>query len=425
MPKLSPALAAPYRIHVMAEPTMVAHPADPPDPSHDRVERIAAIGRLVFLTFTFIALSFDPSQPHRYATFTYTLLLGYIAYAAAVTAFTFWRAPALPIAVATHVFDLFAITALMYLTEWTTSPFFVYYTFALVVATMRWQWRGVLWTAVAVLVAFNVLGAWAARGLHDPTFELNRFIIRDFYLLVTSTLLGYLGYFESELRAELAHRIKKAAADDERVRLARDLHDGVLQTLTGTALQLQAAGRLVERDPAQARTVLEDLQKMIADEQRDLRFFIQELKPGQTGMVDEGTGFVPALQDLGRRLESVWGVRLELPAYLPRLTVSDAFLGEIYRIVQEAAVNAARHGQATRVTVDFGVADKRLAIAVTDNGHGFPFHGRVAHEVLAGSHQGPRSLRERVTALGGTLDIESDAGGSRLDIRLPLAPAGA
>jgi signal transduction histidine kinase len=164
---------------------------------------------------------------------------------------------------------------------------------------------------------------------------------------------------------------------------------------------------------------------MIADEQRDLRFFIQELKPGRIGALDEGGGFVPALQDLGRRLESVWGVRLELPEFLPRLTVSDVLLGEIYRIVQEAAANAARHGQATHVTVDFGVADGRLAIAVIDNGHGFPFRGRVTHDVLVASHQGPRSLRERVTALGGTLDIESDAAGSRLDIRLPLGAGGA
>jgi len=404
---------------------MVVRPADVPDRSHERIERITAVGRLVFLAFSFVALSIDPSQPHRYASLTYSLLLGYVAYAGVITAFAFWRAPGRPVMVATHVFDLIAITILMYLTEWTTSPFFVYYTFALGVATMRWQWRGVLWTAVLVLAAYNLLGAFAARGLQDPAFEVNRFIIRDFYLLVMSTLLGYLGFFETALRAELAHRIKGAAADEERVRLARDLHDGVLQTLTGTALQLQAAERLIERDPGRARTVLDDLKKMIADEQRDLRFFIQELKPGQIGTLEEGAGFVPALQDLGRRLQSVWGVRLELPSYLPRLTVSDAFLGEIYRIVQEAAVNAARHGQATQVHVDFGVADKRLAIAVSDNGHGFPFRGRVEHQGLAEARQGPRSLRERVTALGGTLDIESDAGGSRLDIRLPLAAAGA
>ena len=325
----------------------------------------------------------------------------------------------------THLVDLALITLFQYLTAWTTSPFFVYFTFALVVATMRWQWRGVLWTALFALVVFDALGAYGAAVLHDPGFELNRFIIRNFYLVVTAVLLGYLGYFEQELRAELGRRMKTAAAAEERIRLARDLHDGVLQTLTGTALQIQTAERLVDRDPARAQAVLGDVQRMIADEQRDLRFFIHDLRPVQPGAASAGDGFAPALQDLARRLESVWGVRLELSAGLPRLTASDALLGEMYRLVQEAAVNAARHGLATQVTVAVGTADGRLALTVSDNGRGFPFRGRLDHAALVATRQGPRSLRERVTALGGTLDIESGAAGSRLDIRLPVPPVGA
>jgi signal transduction histidine kinase len=405
---------------------MPVRPADLPDRSRSRVERIAAVGRLVFTGFTFVALSLDPSQPHRYASLTYALLLAYLACAAAFTAATFWRTPGERIGLATHVVDLVMITVFMYLTTWTTSPFFVYFTFALVVATMRWQWRGVLWTAVFAVAAFNTLGAYAAVVMHDPAFELNRFIIRNFYLVVTATLLGYLGYFEHELRAQLGRGIRKAAAAEERVRLARDLHDGVLQTLTGTAFQLQTAERLIDREPAQARGILGDVQAMIADEQRDLRFFIQELKPGQIGALDEGGGLAPALHELSRRLENVWGLKLELPASIPSCAAAPALQGEVYRIVQEAAVNAARHGDATQVTVTFlALGDGRLSIAVADNGRGFPFHGRVAHDAQDAMRQGPRNLRERVVALGGTMDIESDGTGSRLDIRVPVAPAGA
>ena len=409
-----------------AEPVLAVGPADLPDRSRSRVEKIAAAGRLVFTAFSFVALSLDPSQPHRYASLTYTLLLAYLAYAAAFTAMTFWRTPGNRIGLVTHVVDLVMITVFMYLTTWTTSPFFVYLTFALVVATMRWQWRGVLWTAVFAIAAFNALGAYAAVVMHDPAFELNRFIIRNFYLIVTATLLGYLGYFEYELRAQLGRGIRKAAAAEERVRLARDLHDGVLQTLTGTALQLQTAERLVDREPAQGRGILGGVQAMIADEQRDLRFYIQELKPGQIGALDEGGGLAPALRELARRLESIWSLRLELPAAIPPFAASPELQGEVYRIVQEAAVNAARHGDATRVTVNFVTpGDGSLSIAVTDNGLGFPFRGRVAHDAQDAWRHGPRSLRERVVALGGTMDIESDASGSRLDIRVPVTPAGA
>jgi predicted metal-dependent hydrolase len=235
---------------------MVVRGADLPSPSPKRLERIAAVGRLVFTAFTFVALSVDPTLPARNAQLTYVLLVGYVLYAAVFAAYAFVRTPGPRAGLTTHLLDLVLITVFQYLTAWMTSPFFVYFTFALVVATMRWQWRGVLWTALFALVAFNALGAYATLVLHDPVFELNRFLIRNFYLIVTASLLGYLGYIEHELRAELGRRMKKAAADAERVRLSRDLHDGVLQTLTGTALQLQTAERLIDRDPAEARAVL-------------------------------------------------------------------------------------------------------------------------------------------------------------------------
>jgi signal transduction histidine kinase len=404
----------------MVEPTTVVPPADLPDRSRSRIERIVAVGRLVFAGFTFVALTLDPSAPPRHAQIAYTLIVLYAIYAAGFAAYAWWRTPSERAGLLTHVVDLLLIPTFMYLTAWTTSPFFVYFTFALVVAVMRWQWRGVLWTAVFSIAAFNALGAYAGGVLQDPAFELNRFIIRNFYLVVTSVLLGYLGYFESELRTELARRLRKGAAAEERVRLARDLHDGLLQTLTGTALQLQTAERLMDVEPGRARGVLGDVRRMIADEQRDLRFFIQELKPGQIGALDDGGGLDAALRDLGRRLLSVWGLRLELPSVVPAFAASEASLGEIYRIVQEAAVNAARHGQATQVTVTFELRNGGLAIGVADNGRGFPFHGRYAHDTAIALRRGPRTLRERVVGLGGTLDIDSSEAGSRLDILVPI-----
>lgn len=403
---------------------MVGSPADLPERPHTRVERIAALGRLVLTASTVLALTLDPPQPARHAAATHALLLAYLVYAAAFAIYTFWRTPGATAGLVTHVLDLVLISVFVYLTDFMVSPFFAYFTFALVVSTMRWQWRGALGTALFALLAFNLLTFYAVNVLHDRDFVLNRFILRNLFLLVTASLLGYLGWFEEQLRTELGRRVKNAAAADERVHLARDLHDGVLQTLTGTAFQLQTAERLVEHEPTQARMVIGGLQQMILNEQRDLRFFIQELKPGHFGATDEGGALGPALQELGQRLESVWGVRLELAQEPPTLRQDGGIESEIYRIVQEAAANAARHGQATLVTVTFAVAGGRLRIGVADNGHGFPFHGQLDHARLTATRQGPRSLRERVTALGGTLGIESGAAGSRLDIVLPVAGEG-
>src|SRR4030067_454383 len=72
---------------------------------------------------------------------------------------------------------------------------------------------------------------------------------------------------------------QQAAPMDERIRLARDLHDGVLQSLTGAALQLQTVGRLFAEDPQAARNRLQEIQNLLAEAQRELRFFIQRLTP--------------------------------------------------------------------------------------------------------------------------------------------------
>jgi signal transduction histidine kinase len=83
-------------------------------------------------------------------------------------------------------------------------------------------------------------------------------------------------------------------------------------------------------------------------------------------------------------------------------------------------VNALKHAQASRVTVDIDSADGHVRIAVTDDGHGFPFTGYHSHATLAASDIAPRSLFERVAALGGQLSIDSSNQGSRVEMVLSL-----
>jgi signal transduction histidine kinase len=576
----------------MADVTLLGRPSDLPYTSRSRAERLVATGRLVLVAFTLLVLSLDPSEPARYARLAYGLMLGYLGYAALLASLAFfWRAPHPRLGLAAHAADLALFSVFLYLTDVVTSPFFIFFTFSLVVGTVRWQWRGALWTAVAALAVIDGLTFSSSHGFTDPAFALNRFLIRNFYFAATATLLGYLGLFESRLRRELARlaawprlmpqdldrlllevmdsaaailavprllvvwddpdepwlrlalwyqgklgtwreppesyrpvvadeiadvpflspdcgarqpvvwraarpesggwqgaplnaglqarfgitsvacvpirsaylsghlfaldrrrmtvddlvlgevvagqltasldhfylsrQLRKAAAGEERVRLARDLHDGVLQSLTGAALQLQTAERLMAKEPHAARTLLGEIQRMIADEQRDLRFFIHELKPGPIGALDDGGGLEPALRSLARRLESVWDLRVELPPHVPDLAAPDAVLGEVYRIVQEAAVNAARHGKASQVEVGLGRTGRMLSVTVTDNGAGFPFIGHYDHDTLIAMRRGPRTLRERVTALGGTIDIESSRAGSRVACSIPVPHDGA
>jgi signal transduction histidine kinase len=240
-----------------------------------------------------------------------------------------------------------------------------------------------------------------------------------------SLLLGEIvaGRVAAELDSfYLTERLRSAAVADERLRVAWDLHDGLLQSLAGAALQLQVLTRLLEDDPPAAREQLAEIQRLIAADQRDLRFYIEELKPGRAEAVGEGA-LAERLAELGERLKRLAGLDVEV-----RLEGLDGPLPEfparqLYQLLREALFNVARHAGARAVQVEVRRRGAALEVAVSDDGRGFPFHGRYEHADLARGKLGPVSLKERITALGGSLAIDSAPGRTRLEMRLPLGEA--
>ena len=116
--------------------------------------------------------------------------------------------------------------------------------------------------------------------LDRPAFSVQDLSVGDVVADLASARLS---------QAYLLQKLRDTVVTTERVRLARDLHDGVLQTLTGAALQLQAARRTLTVDPAAAEERLSQVQRIIAAGQNDLRFFINQLGPqraGESGPID-------------------------------------------------------------------------------------------------------------------------------------------
>ncbi len=205
---------------------------------------------------------------------------------------------------------------------------------------------------------------------------------------------------------------------EERIRLAGDLHDGVLQSMTGVRLELQrVAGGLMTAD-ADARDRLLTLERALALEQRELRLFIEDLRP-LVHPVEAGS-LAERLDSLQKRLSEQWNVPIIVRVDAARGSNAPSADAALVPLVNEAVVNALKHAHPSRVSVDVvrdGQNDTR--ITVVDDGRGFTFRGRVEHETLVARGMGPRSLRERVVTLGGRLDIDSDVGGSRIEMWIP------
>ena len=558
-----------------------------------RAERLIAGGRVALAVSSLFAIWLDPSEPAKYARIAYSLLVFYVVYSLAIAVLV-WRsdAPSNRQRLTTHCFDLAFFSLFIYFTAGPASPFTAYFVFSLVCATLRWQWRGTLWTALASLTAFLGVGLYFTVVVADPAFQIYSLIVRGVYLAVTAVLLGYLGAHEDQTRRDMARvaawpqaepqrieplarklldhaaqalgaqrtllawvereepwlylaswaggslawsrtspepfarlvaeplqgssflcpdaadphctvlrksaegltrwrgspldpelrerfdvqavlsvpidgesiegrlffigkrsmtsddlvlgeivagvmaarldhfylnqRLQESVATEERIRLARDLHDGVLQSLTGIGLRLAAVRGMMDENPKAARDSLEVLQGLIAREQRDLRFFIQELKPPPLAATGEGSSLAGSVAELVRRIELEWGLRAELRMQGLEEPISETLARDVYHVVREALVNAMRHGEASAVRLQIarGLGDT-LAITVADNGRGFPFEGRYTHHELAQYNLGPRTLLERVISLNGTLAIDSSPSGARLDIAIPCFGRGA
>jgi signal transduction histidine kinase len=548
-----------------------------------RAERLIAAGRVVLATCSLFAVWLDPTEPAKFASVAYSLLASYVLYALLLVALVFrFGTPSRIGRAVSHGFDLGFFSLFTYFTNGPASPFVAYFVFALVAATLRWQWRGTFWTAIVSLGTFVGLGFYYAEVLRDAAFQITPFVVRAVYLTVVAVLLGYLGRHEERTRREIAmlaawptqpaerslevvaeallrtaravldapiavalwcdheepwtiearidgetftmkradaavpalpaelaaghflipeprgaatplvkraqrierlpagsfvdivawkppilglalagetfeghllflgkrgmtsddlllgevvasivatrldhvhllRRLRESAASEERERLARDLHDGVLQSFTGIGLRVAATRKLAEERPAEAADRWAELQRLLADEQRDLRFFIQELASPELEVRIE-MEFTSRCEEMALRIEQAFGVPVSV--WIAAVPPVGKPARDLYSLIREAVVNAARHACARRVDVELGSSPSGgLAVTIRDDGTGFPFRGRFTAQELKGLKVGPRSLLERAGALGGDLTLSSSDEGSVIEIHVPAVSA--
>jgi signal transduction histidine kinase len=218
----------------------------------------------------------------------------------------------------------------------------------------------------------------------------------------------------------LLEQLRHAAVLEERMGLARNLHDGILQSLAGIDLKLEGVRQLLA-DPVAARARVTQIQDLIGAEQRDLRALVQTLRfPNGGG--SRGFNLATALEDLRQRIERQWGTRVDVELRSPGGEIPNVLGYDLYLMVHEAVTNAARHGPASAVQVILALDGAAVSLTVVDNGRGFPFQGRHDAASLVRMRSGPVSLRERATARGGSLVVESSDAGARVEIVLPLTP---
>ncbi|HEY8380545.1 MAG TPA: histidine kinase [Microvirga sp.] len=208
---------------------------------------------------------------------------------------------------------------------------------------------------------------------------------------------------------------EEAAALAERVRLGRDIHDGVLQSLTAANLKLKLLSLNAVGDSV---TEIERLRALLAEEQRRVRAFVEDTRTGQirSDLVDVRDDIEARVRSLADQWGCVATVAVDVRRALPTRLAQ-----QIRHLVGEAISNAVRHGSAKSVEVDVAEADGRLDLRIADNGTGFAdLKGSYTDQDLRDLGRGPRSILNRVASVSGRLLLETSGAGSTLRIGIPI-----
>jgi two-component system sensor histidine kinase UhpB len=225
---------------------------------------------------------------------------------------------------------------------------------------------------------------------------------------------------ETERRFRSLSRSVWRVQEDERRRLARELHDGIGQTLTALKNHLDRIRRRDGRSPEEINMAIGEALEIASQALHETRELSRLLRPA----VLDDLGLMPALRWLARTVAERFSVEVDLHVD----GLDERFDSEVetlaFRFVQEALTNVAKHSGAASARVDAERTTGRLAIRVSDSGRGFD-PPRVLDSSHGDASVGIRGMRERAGLLGGAIRIDSrPGGGTRIEVVVPLTAAG-
>jgi two-component system sensor histidine kinase UhpB len=237
---------------------------------------------------------------------------------------------------------------------------------------------------------------------NNPVEEIDR---------LASSFHGLLQRIEEERRrsGQLAMR----AQEEERRRLARDLHDEVNQALTAILLRLEA---LAQETPAERAPEVAELKRLVNQAMDELLNLARQLRPSAL----DDHGLVPAVETQLKRFAARTGIEVRLDTRGDPDLLPDVVQTAIYRVAQEALTNVTRHAGATVVELDLGEDEAGAELRVRDDGSGFDPSVIARNSEGVSGGLGLVGMAERARLVGGELDVRSaPGGGTTITLRVP------
>jgi two-component system sensor histidine kinase DegS len=207
------------------------------------------------------------------------------------------------------------------------------------------------------------------------------------------------------------------AQEEERQRVARDIHDGPAQSMSNVVLKAEICEKLIDVDIEKSRAELQNLKKIVRESLQDVRRIIYNLRP----MSLDDLGLVPTLQRYIATFQDDTGLFVSFKTRGNHDDLRSEISLTVFRIVQEAFNNIRKHAKAQNVVLNLEFRDSELKIYIYDDGRGFDENKLKVNSEDINSGFGLLSMKERIELLGGNFKISSELGrGTRLIVTIPL-----
>lgn len=280
----------------------------------------------------------------------------------------------------------------------------------LVTLLVVWQSarRSALWVPLALCSADSLLSLpYMTPGTSLYSLTLVVLVTRLIFIMAVAVVVQWLINQQREQSAALRQANGKLAqlittsdqlaASQERIRLARELHDTLAHSLSGVAIQLEAAEALWELNPNEARRIMGQALYTTQNGLTEVRRALQALRAGPL----EDRGLALAVADLARAAAARARLRLDLDVQTQIACLAAPVEHCVYRVAQESLANVVRHANATLLRVSLHQELAGLILIIADNGRGFEL------ATVSDIHYGLQGLRERAAIVGATLQIAS------------------
>ena len=372
---------------------------------------------MAFALVAVVVIQLNPERADRFPELSSFSLITFFLYSLAIVRFT-WRGrlPSSPMSILLTVLDIVWIAVIVFSTGGTRTPFFFYYTFPVITASIRWGLKGSVPVALAGVFLYGVVRLSLAGESMASPIGIDVLLVRSLYLILLGCIFGYISEFERQQNQRLLALSKTAgevAALHERRRINFELHDGILQSLATLILRLETCRRRFpesQRDLAEEFQSLEDLTR---DSMKQIRQF---LSGRQTTPLVAGT-LLEKLREEARFLHDGMGLDVILESEPEDLELPPDTEREVYYVLREALTNVTRHSHASKVEIQLKQKNSTLKGSLIDNGVGFN-----RDQVKAKTGFGLSGMEQRMKEIGGELSIKSSPGqGTNLSFAVLLS----